>query len=477
MKRIILIILFLCGLYPSVRQGRVVLMPIQQAFAQSNLDGVEICSTTTEDITIVVNGDEVTETTTTCYVGTDCETGEEIGDRHDCKDVEVVTGPCSIYGPDATMEDCGCVGPGTGVADCGPDDCNGEAGGSAYDSDCGCIGGSTGINECLEELPETVPDCFGTPNGTARRDACGECVGGETGKTATKWYQDADGDGWGGTTSKTCYSPGSGWVNKGGDKNDGCYNVSNDPDQCTVCDPTYSLYDPVACDCPCLKKALEAMGGLMRNYNGDIIKEIGTGTGYGPYPEGAPLMNITIRQDFIYTPDGHRYPVETVLSATDINTGLPLSSQAIENLGYNCLGYALADGEYIVDSNNTNFVNSLLGVTDIATAIGNSTFQSNFANIQSGQILLVLNGSSTGYVHAAVYDANGYYFTKNGMGTGNEGTEHMTLAQIQAIYSGVYMFTNAPGKISLTSNIGSNTDGKSTYNAILNALNNCDCNP
>lgn len=75
----------------------------------------------------------------------------------------------------------------------------------------------------------------------ASRDECGECVGGNTGKTAKLWYQDLDGDGWGNNAvAKFCANPGSGWADKGGDWNDDCNNTANRSDQCL----TYNEFTP-----------------------------------------------------------------------------------------------------------------------------------------------------------------------------------------------------------------------------------------
>ncbi len=58
------------------------------------------------------------------------------------------------------------------------EDCNGEAGGTAFIDDCGtCVGGNTGQTACVQ-------DCNGDSGGTAFIDDCGTCVGGNTGQTA-----------------------------------------------------------------------------------------------------------------------------------------------------------------------------------------------------------------------------------------------------------------------------------------------------
>ncbi len=69
-------------------------------------------------------------------------------------------------------------------------DCNGAWNGTAYTDNCGqCVGGNTGKTACVQ-------DCNGVWGGTAFVDNCGVCVGGNTGKT--NCAQDCNGA-WGGT--------------------------------------------------------------------------------------------------------------------------------------------------------------------------------------------------------------------------------------------------------------------------------------
>jgi len=57
-------------------------------------------------------------------------------------------------------------------------DCSGVSGGTADTDNCGnCVGGNTGKSPC-------VRDCNGDWGGTAYTDACDKCVGGNTGNTA-----------------------------------------------------------------------------------------------------------------------------------------------------------------------------------------------------------------------------------------------------------------------------------------------------
>ena len=54
-------------------------------------------------------------------------------------------------------------------------DCAGVPGGTARVDACGdCVGGTTGLVGC-------VADCHGTFGGSASEDNCGQCAGGETG--------------------------------------------------------------------------------------------------------------------------------------------------------------------------------------------------------------------------------------------------------------------------------------------------------
>jgi len=97
----------------------------------------------------------------------------------------------------ALADDCGICGGGGGTAECGCDDipegycdcdcnvadecgvcgggnadqdCNGVCSGGAYYDACGdCVGGNTGATYC-------VPDCSGEPGGTKTLDLCGECL-------------------------------------------------------------------------------------------------------------------------------------------------------------------------------------------------------------------------------------------------------------------------------------------------------------
>ncbi|HRK29297.1 MAG TPA: T9SS type A sorting domain-containing protein, partial [Chitinophagales bacterium] len=68
-------------------------------------------------------------------------------------------------------------------------DCNGTPGGTASVDACGvCSGGTTGLTPNA-----TCLDCNGTPNGTASVDACGVCSGGTTGLTPNATCLDCNG--------------------------------------------------------------------------------------------------------------------------------------------------------------------------------------------------------------------------------------------------------------------------------------------
>ncbi len=81
-------------------------------------------------------------------------------------------------GGTAYVDNCNiCVGGNTGRTACAID-CNNDAGGTAYMDNCGiCVGGNTGNTAC-------AVDCNGDAGGAAYVDSCDICVGGSTGKNA-----------------------------------------------------------------------------------------------------------------------------------------------------------------------------------------------------------------------------------------------------------------------------------------------------
>jgi hypothetical protein len=113
--------------------------------------------------------------------------------------------------------------------------------------------------DCYEETEPTTgggdpppggggnnPPGGGNPcEGTAYKDDCGVCIGGNTGLTGQIWYRDADEDGWGlRQYARICVYPGPGWALDAGDTNDECHSTNNDPNQC-ICVPPPTLTDIV----------------------------------------------------------------------------------------------------------------------------------------------------------------------------------------------------------------------------------------
>ncbi|MDP7028470.1 MAG: hypothetical protein QF380_08715, partial [Candidatus Marinimicrobia bacterium] len=94
-------------------------------------------------------------------------------------------------------------------------DCNGDLGGTAWESDCGCVEEGNSGDDC--------DDCAGIPNGSA---------------TIQTYWVDADGDGLGsGSGSEFCDATVPlGWVLNNADINDDIFCYSNIIDECDVCD-------------------------------------------------------------------------------------------------------------------------------------------------------------------------------------------------------------------------------------------------
>lgn len=207
MKKLYLLVLLALGLIPEMKNGELYIYTTA-CYGQSNqgdLEEVEICAGYSIELTEEESTLGITYYTTECKVKTDCDTQEEIDDPYDC-----YTYANYIPFPPEDPDD----------GDNGGGD-NGSGGGTG-----GGTGGGSGGGGA-------ITDCAGVYGGTAYLDACQTCVGGNTQKIATKWYQDLDNDGWGNSLiSKYCYSPGSGWVAKDGDLNDDCYNLANYFYQC-----------------------------------------------------------------------------------------------------------------------------------------------------------------------------------------------------------------------------------------------------
>jgi len=245
---------------------------------------------------------------------------------------------------------------------------------------------------------------------------------------------------------------------------------------CTTCSPTGGT-------CPCITyPAGRPSNGLLRNIDGTMIRSVGyQSAAFVPYLPGGVITGISLqsRYDWIYAPDGTQLMVQTV---TDAKQGL--NSIPFDNFAFNCLGWALTDGKYIIDAvADIVTINKLLGIPNVTSAISSNTItvDQNCTGIAVGQILLIL-GTTNQYVHAAIYEGNGMYSTKNGMGMGTTGVEHMTLQQIKNIYyttgagGSQSAFINAPGKVSSSSTIGVGNNGFGDQNTITAATqSNCAC--
>jgi hypothetical protein len=269
-------------------------------------------------------------------------------------------------------------------------------------------------------------------------------------------------------------------------------NINYDPAECNaqICDPTSVNYNPVLCACPCLKNLTSTpTGGLLRNYDGTIIRSV-VGTQDELYLPGLTLHE---EWDKVYSSNGTPMDVLTVTGYTLApGYSLPLDF-SVDNLGYNCLGWALADGQYLVGANWTSTVDTMLGITSISDGItsGAITMDNNATSIQPGQILLGFHYDSASntyvYEHAAINTGSDMYSTKNGMGLGTVGVENQNLATIKGIYENAttmgvnvvnrWGYINAPSETNSTSNLGINTDGVVSAADIAAAkANGCNCN-
>ncbi|MCB0795271.1 MAG: gliding motility-associated C-terminal domain-containing protein, partial [Flavobacteriales bacterium] len=112
-------------------------------------------------------------------------------------------------------------------------DCEGTAGGAAFVDACGdCVGGNTGLAPCAD-------DCNGDPGGTASIDQCGVCSGGNSGITPNSTCLDCNGDINGTASIDQCGVCSGG--NSGITPNTTCLDCNGDIngtagiDQCGVC--------------------------------------------------------------------------------------------------------------------------------------------------------------------------------------------------------------------------------------------------
>jgi len=134
-------------------------------------------------------------------------------------------------------------------------------------------------------------------------------------------------------------------------------------------------------------------------------------------------------------------------------------------------------------ASDSTTINKLLGIPSVDDGIANNkiTLDESCTNIAVGQVLLILDNNNR-YVHAAIYEGNGIFSTKNGQGDGSTGVEHMSLQQIKDIYynwGGVKSaFIDSPTKTASTSGLGANigANGFASKTQITNALTNCACN-
>jgi hypothetical protein len=164
-----------------------------------------------------------------------------------------------------------------------------------------------------------------------------------------------------------------------------------------------------------------------------------------------------------------------ITSVIDISTGLP-DPAAQADLTFNCLGWAVGDGDFIIDAGNTAEINAILGINSVSSAISSGTFSNNFSNIQQDDVLILLDGNGN-YVHAAIYQGSGIYISKNGMGDGQTGTTSETLQSLEALYGTTNAYWIKPPPESNTpSNLGGASSGDTTLGALSNAMGNCKCN-
>jgi hypothetical protein len=215
-------------------------------------------------------------------------------------------------------------------------------------------------------------------------------------------------------------------------------------------------------------------GGILRNKKGNIL-----------FAPGSP------KNDRLGYPPNYQFRYSDAL--TWLSDGKPISLIHIEGLtidgietdfqsySYNCLGWVLADGRFVFYTSQTKDVNGALGITGVNEAISSGIIilSETCEGIQPGQVLLLFDETNH-YIHAAVYEGNGLYSTKNGLGLG-EGVQYWTLQQIQAYYytydSGAVKsgYMNAPpGRIS-ESSLGVDTNGLITVTDYSAATTNCTC--
>lgn len=258
-----------------------------------------------------------------------------------------------------------------------------------------------------------------------------------------------------------------------------------------VCDPTYFLYDECAClgincgeddnsggsvtECPCIENLSSTpRGGIIRNNAGNILYTVaGTGSGRIGYPSA---YKFTYANSISWLSDGS--PITSILIE-----GLTINGEEadFQNYSYNCLGWVLSGRQFVYYTNQTKEINGALGISSVSEAIrtGIIKMSETCEGIRPGQILLLFDETNH-YIHTAIYEGNGLYSTKNGMGQG-ESVQYWTLSQIKTLYyspeAGAVKagYINAPPKLITSSSLGRDSVGLIDVNEFSNAIGDCEC--
>ncbi|MDP4269361.1 MAG: hypothetical protein Q8909_04460 [Bacteroidota bacterium] len=161
MKKTVFLLLLFLNLLPGIRSGGLTIGSGFEAKAQSYANEAPATCAHVEEKNVVLNSSTCYETYDHCYYDIDCTTGRII-EFQGCQSMSRLNQACSRT---------------TNIADC-----SGVPGGFAYTDGCGqCVGGNTGrTSSCVQGT--TTQDCMGVVGGTAYTDNCGNCVGGTTGR-------------------------------------------------------------------------------------------------------------------------------------------------------------------------------------------------------------------------------------------------------------------------------------------------------
>lgn len=174
-------------------------------------------------------------------------------------------------------------------------DCNGVINGTAFVDDCGeCVGGNTGKTE-----NSSCTDCNGYVNGTAFLDDCRECVGGNTGKTANSSCTDCNGVINGSAFTDDCGECVGG--NTGKTANQSCTDCNGDVngtaflDDCNVCSGGNTGVVPNE---TCAVPVIGSVSGDVSVSEGESFTLQVTTSGSGPYTyqwfkDGSPVSGAT----------------------------------------------------------------------------------------------------------------------------------------------------------------------------------------